>query len=157
MVRNSLQKAVFADFLLARNRFRTNYKATFLWDSNAVRHIVQERRQTRCPWDIPCLICPQVPAINCRKRTRAMNNAHEALKRFPLSPHPKGAKHTRESSDDPSANTPFSLTIAYLRDLCDIIPMPSPSKCHGFASPCASSGAYLSVSMFSTLVQATSR
>ena len=35
MVRNSLQKAVFADFLLARNRFRTNYKATFLWDSSA--------------------------------------------------------------------------------------------------------------------------
>ena len=34
MVRNSLQKAVFADFLLARNRFRTNYKATFLWDSS---------------------------------------------------------------------------------------------------------------------------
>lgn len=34
MVRNSLQKAVFADFLLARNRFRTNYKAIFLWDSS---------------------------------------------------------------------------------------------------------------------------
>ena len=34
MVGNSLQKAVFADFLLARNRFRTNYTATFLWDSS---------------------------------------------------------------------------------------------------------------------------
>ena len=34
MVGNSLQKAVFADFLLARNRFRTNYKATFLWNSS---------------------------------------------------------------------------------------------------------------------------
>ena len=34
MVRNTLQKAVFADFLLARNRFRTNYKAIFLWDSS---------------------------------------------------------------------------------------------------------------------------
>ena len=35
MVRKSLQKAVFADSLLARNRFRTNYKATFLWDSSS--------------------------------------------------------------------------------------------------------------------------
>ena len=35
MVRDSLQKAVVANFLLARNRFRTNYIATFLWDSSA--------------------------------------------------------------------------------------------------------------------------
>ena len=42
MVRNSLQKAVFADFLLARNRFRTNYKATFLWDSSASKRINYE-------------------------------------------------------------------------------------------------------------------
>ena len=34
MVRDSLQKAVVANFLLARNRFRTNYIATFLWDSS---------------------------------------------------------------------------------------------------------------------------
>ena len=34
MVRNSLQKAVVVNFLLARNQFRTNYKATFLWDSS---------------------------------------------------------------------------------------------------------------------------
>ena len=34
MVWNTLQKAVFADSLLARNRFRTNYKARFLWDSS---------------------------------------------------------------------------------------------------------------------------
>ena len=34
MVRDSLQKAVLVDFLLAKNQFRTNYKATFLWDSN---------------------------------------------------------------------------------------------------------------------------
>ena len=33
MVRDSLQKAVFADFLFAWNQFRTNYKATFGWDS----------------------------------------------------------------------------------------------------------------------------
>ena len=38
MVRNSLQNAVFADFLLARNRFRTNYKATLFWDSSAMTH-----------------------------------------------------------------------------------------------------------------------
>ena len=35
MVRNSLQKAVVVNLLLARNRFRTNYIATFLWDSSA--------------------------------------------------------------------------------------------------------------------------
>ena len=40
MVRNTLQKAVFADFLLARNRFRTNYKAIFLWDSSGTYHII---------------------------------------------------------------------------------------------------------------------
>ena len=34
MVRNSLQKVVLLNFLLARNRFRTNYNATFLWDSS---------------------------------------------------------------------------------------------------------------------------
>ena len=36
-----LAKGGFADFLLARNRFRTNYKAAFLWDSSALRHIIQ--------------------------------------------------------------------------------------------------------------------
>ena len=30
-----LAKGGFRSFLLARNRFRTNYKATFLWDSSA--------------------------------------------------------------------------------------------------------------------------
>ena len=40
MVRNTLQKAVFADFFLARNRFRTNYKAIFLWDSSGTYHII---------------------------------------------------------------------------------------------------------------------
>ena len=45
MVRNSLQKAVFADFLLARNRFRTNYKATFLWDSSDLQVKVKEQEK----------------------------------------------------------------------------------------------------------------
>ncbi|MBQ9242194.1 MAG: hypothetical protein IJ165_03040 [Proteobacteria bacterium] len=30
-----MQKVVLLNFLLARNRFRTNYNATFLWDSSA--------------------------------------------------------------------------------------------------------------------------
>ena len=38
MVRNSLQKVVLLNFLLARNRFRTNYNATFLWDSSGIEY-----------------------------------------------------------------------------------------------------------------------
>ena len=36
MVWSSLQKAIVADLLLARNRFRTNNNAVFLWDSSAL-------------------------------------------------------------------------------------------------------------------------
>ncbi|MBQ9244561.1 MAG: PD-(D/E)XK nuclease domain-containing protein, partial [Proteobacteria bacterium] len=47
MVRNSLQKVVLLNFLLARNRFRTNYNATFLWDSSGFYaenqyHVIRE-------------------------------------------------------------------------------------------------------------------
>ena len=63
------------DFLLAKNQFRTNYKATFLWDSNGYAHI--DERVARCSTLIVNTDSFRKPNGECKMK----------IEDYPLPPH----------------------------------------------------------------------